>query len=194
MRVLNKINGSINGSNDEANEQAAILSFDFAAAVASLGLVAIAALVWINSASAAVPPRAAATALGCEDRLASLYLGGSFVMPGTADSMQLWVGKSHQGGESGVVGMIAKGRAAGCEAQCKVIRFERFKKDMKPALMELDCEGATIKTLRMPLHIQWVRGDKGKFETIVRLGSSIYGVEEAPLRLEVNRYSVAAKQ
>jgi hypothetical protein len=103
--------------------------------------------------------------------------------------MNLWVGRAHTGKE--VVGVIGKQGTVACEAQCKVARFERFKKDMKPALMELDCEGMTLKTMRMPLHIQWARGEKNGFETTVRLGSSIFGVEEAPLRVQVNRYDVA---
>ncbi|MBI3543395.1 MAG: hypothetical protein HY075_09010 [Deltaproteobacteria bacterium] len=93
----------------------------------------------------------------------------------------------------GVIARSSQGKMPGCEAQCRVVRFERFKKDMRPALMELDCEGTTIRTMRMPLHISWARGaKKNKFETTVRLGSSIYGVEEAPLHVEVNRYAVAA--
>ncbi|MBI3543848.1 MAG: hypothetical protein HY075_11300, partial [Deltaproteobacteria bacterium] len=137
------------------------------------------------------------TGMKCEDRLSSLYLAGSFVMPGSAEGMQLWIGKPREqaAGDQNldVLGVIARSSKNGCEAQCRVTRFERFKKDLKPALMELDCEGTTIRTMRMPLHISWARGEKkNKFETTVRLGSSIYGVEEAPLHVEVNRYAVAA--
>lgn len=182
-----------------------LLKFDPAAAVVAVGLVALAVLVWMNTANAAVARPGAESAnwkkglsaATCEDELASLYLAGSFVMPGSAEQMQLWVGKPRVDGSGGgpsgedVVGVIAKTSATGCEAQCKVTRFERYRKDYKPALMELDCEGMHLRTMRMPLHIRWVREAKG-FETTVGLGSSIYGVEEAPLHLQVNRYSVAA--
>ena len=185
-------------------EEAAPVGFDLAAALASMGLVALAALVWINSASAAIAKPGAesaawkkgAAAATCEDKLSSLYLAGSFVMPGSASEMQLWVGKPHGDAkgtdEKEVWGLIGRNTDTSCEALCKVTRFERFRKDQKPALMELDCEGSHLKTMRMPLHIQWVREDKG-FATTVRLGSSIYGVEVAPLHLQVNRYAVALK-
>ena len=109
----------------------------------------------------------------------------------------LWVGKPKDQGigqkQGEVLGVIGKKAHANCEAQCKITRFERFKKDMKPALMELDCEGSSLKTMRMPMHIQWVRDEKNSFETMIRLGSSIYGMEEAPLQIQVNRYAVALK-
>jgi hypothetical protein len=180
----------------ETPESVAI-RFDLAAALASLGLVTLAILIWINSASAAIARPSQGPGQGmasCEERLSSLFLAGSFAMPGSADPMQLWVGKA-RGDDKGVMGVIAKENGVGCEAQCKVLRFERFKKDLKPALMELECEGSTIRTLRMPLHIQWARGgrdDGDKLVASIRMGSSIYGVEEAPLHIQVNRYSVAA--
>lgn len=186
---------------EEEKHKSIAVSFDLAAAIASVGLVAAAALVFLSSAHAAIARpgaegkawKSGTAALSCEDRLQSLYLAGSFVMPGSTEQMQLWVGRPRGETEDKEVwGVLARqGSLAGCEAQCKVIRFERFQKDMKPALMELDCEGARLRTMKMPLHIQWVRGEKNKFETLVRLGSSLYGVEEAPMQVQVNRYAVA---
>ncbi len=197
-------NGGLTKAAVAQSDDTGIVGFDLAAAVASMGLVVLAALVWMNSASAAIPKqgsdslswKSGAAATQCEDKLSSLYLAGSFVMPGSAAQMNIWVGKPRgETEETEVWGMIGKASGNNCEAQCKVTRFERYKKDMKPALMELDCEGSTIKTMRMPLHIQWARGDNNKFDTTVRLGSSIYGVEEAALHVQVNRYAVAtAKQ
>lgn len=124
---------------------------------------------------------------GCSSELSSLFLAGSFTMPGTAQKMGVWIGKRDVK-DLKTVGLVGRSDAAACEAVCKIMRFERFRKDAKPALMELECEGARVKTLRMPLHIQW-----SAMGTSVRLGSSIYGVEQASLELLVNRYTVAAK-
>lgn len=173
-----------------------------AALVASIGIAGFAALMWASSAVAALPRTGAETAAwkggsigyACEDRISNLYLAGAFVMPGSGEPMNLWVGKPRgaPGSDKEVWGLVGKSNVERCEAQCKVTRFERFTKDLKPARMEMDCEGTRLKTMRMPVHVQWIR-DKSGFESIVRLGSAIYGVEEAPLRIGVNRYSVASK-
>jgi len=165
--------------------------------ISTVGLASFAIfLLWVSSASAAMmKPTNTAAPLGCEEKLGNLFLSGSFLMPGSGEEMNLYVGKPRgelsQGSE--VWGLIAKTSQRGthCAAQCKVLRFERFKKDMMPAIMELACEGTTLRTLRMPLHIQWVRDDQG-FDTRIRLGSSIYGVEETALNVEVNRYQIAS--
>jgi hypothetical protein len=109
-------------------------------------------------------------------------------MPGTGEAMNLWVGKPRIENGSEVWGLVAKANDITCEAQCKVMRFERFQKDLKPALMEMDCNGMSLKTMRMPLHVQWTRELDG-FDTRIRLGSSVYGMEEAPLHVAVNRYA-----
>jgi len=178
-----------------ARDEETLSGLTLAALAASIGLVGLAALVWINTAAAAMIKPQAAAILSCESKLSNLYLAGTFVMPGTGDAMNLWVGKptGASATDKEVWGLVGKTAAVGCEAQCKVTRFERFKKDLKPAIMELDCEGSRLKTMRMPLHIQWAAGGKNAGETTVRLGSSIYGVEEAPLRVQVNRYAVASK-
>lgn len=203
--MRNEVNNQGNWKTAAAEDDSPMIGFDLAGIVASMGLVVLAALVWMNTANAALPKVGAESvawksgnaAVTCEDKLSSLYLAGSFMMPGSAEPMQLWVGKptadSKKTEDKEVWGLVAKSKASLCEAQCKVTRFERFKKDMKPALMEMDCEGSTLKTMRMPLHIQWVRNGKNAFDTVVRLGSSLYGVEQTALRVEVNRYSVASK-
>lgn len=132
-----------------------------------------------------------ATGYTCEDRVSNLFLAGSFVMPTTGEAMHLWVGKPRAGDitKNEVWGYVGKNGSDGCEAQCKVTRFERFKIDQRPALMEMDCEGSRLKMMRMPVHVQWVR-EKNGFDTVVRLGSSLFGMAEAPLRLQVNRYEI----
>lgn len=143
----------------------------------------------LASPSHAAIARTSAVDYNCEDRLSNLYLAGTFVMPNSGESMNLWIGKPRSEKTEDVWGLVGKAMSRTCEAQCKVTRFERFKKDMQPALMEMDCEGMRLRTMKMPLHVQWVREKKG-FDTMVRLGSSIYGMEEAPLRLQVNRYEI----
>ncbi|MEW6056082.1 MAG: hypothetical protein AB1540_05655 [Bdellovibrionota bacterium] len=173
------------------------------ALIVSLGFLSVLALIAVHrQAHAAVPKttigafKAKAGDLGyaCPDRLSSLYLSGSFLMPGNGEQMNLWVGKPgwEQKTPNEVWGVVGKSSGGECEAVCKVTRFERFQKDLQPALMELDCEGMRIKTLRMPVHVQWVR-EKNRFQTVLRMGSSIYGMEEAKLRIQVNRYEVASK-
>lgn len=177
----------------QRDEPTPVVGFDLAAALASMGLVVIAALIWLNSASAAIS-RPEIREAKCDEKLSNLYLAGSFIMPGSADSMNLWVGKPRGDLPSNEVwGVISKSDGLNCEAQCKVTRFERFKKDMKPALMELDCEGSRLRTMKMPLHIQWAH-EKNDARTTVRLGSALYGVEEAPLHIQVNRYAVASAE
>lgn len=158
-----------------------------AVAVAMAALALIVSML-ASSASAAIS-RKSAISYNCEDRLSNLYLAGTFAMPNSGEPMNLWVGKPRSEKTDDVWGVVGKANSGHCEAQCKVVRFERFKKDMQPALMELDCEGMRLRTMKMPLHVQWVR-EKNGFDTMVRLGSSIYGMEEAPLRLQVNRYEV----
>lgn len=167
-----------------------------AALAAAAALVAMAAILTRPAHAAIARPGAesaawkkGASGFTCEDRLSNLYLAGSFVMPTSGEAMNLWIGKPRVGAKDEVLGFVGKPTGENCEAQCKVVRFERFKKDLQPALMEMDCEGSRLKTMRMPLHVQWIR-EKTGFETMVRLGSSIYGMEEAPLRLQVNRYEM----
>jgi hypothetical protein len=172
-------------------------SVHLAGVLTSLGLLGLASLIWINSASAALIKSGAqdplwkkgVTAYRCEDRLANLFLSGTFTMPGTGEAMNLWVGKPRIENGNEVWGLVSKASDVTCEAQCKVMRFERFQKDLKPALMEMDCNGMALKTMRMPLHVQWTRELDG-FDTKIRLGSSVYGMEEAPLHVAVNRYAV----
>jgi hypothetical protein len=126
---------------------------------------------------------------GCANALSTLYLAGSFTMPGTtkAQKMNLWIGMT-QAADGTVIGVLGDSGQGACEAKCRMIRFERFRKDGAPALLELECEGSRIRTLRMPLHVQWTTSG-----TIVRLGSSFYGMEQAPFEVKVNNYTVAAK-
>jgi hypothetical protein len=160
-----------------------------ASTTAAIGLTGLAAFFWVNSALAAIP-KFSGTSYSCKDHVQNLFLAGSFVMPGSGQPMNLWVGKP-QSDRSKVVGYIGKTMEGSCEAQCQIVRFERFQKDSKPALLELSCEGSALKSLRMPLHVQWIRTNEGT-DAIVRMGSSIYGTEEAPFHVEVNRYAIAS--
>jgi hypothetical protein len=76
-------------------------------------------------------------------------------------------------------------RAGACEAVCQVSRFERYSSDLKPAFMDLSCEGNAVASLRMPLQISWERNHN---EPLMRLGSAITGIEEAHLFVAVDRY------
>lgn len=144
---------------------------------------------WSAPAGAAIAPSVGAaqgpTNIACGNQLSRLYLSGSFVMPQSGEKVNLRVGKVSPADKQ--VQAFISGPSNLCEASCRVTHFERFLKDMKPALMEFDCQGSRLRALRMPLHIQWVRG-AGGFETNVRLGSSLFGVEQAGLQIEVNRY------
>lgn len=153
--------------------------------VAAIGFGGITAFMWANTTVAAVSKKGS-SALSCENRVTNLYLAGRFLMPGTGEPMNLWIGKASASNKD-VQGFVGKSAEGICEAQCKVVNFERYKKDLKPALMELDCVGTRLRTMRMPLHVQWIR-DRAGFEAVVRLGSSIYGTERSPLQLSVNRY------
>lgn len=139
-------------------------------------------------------------AQNCDDQIANLFLEGSFIMPGSSQPMTLQIGRSRslQNGKTSVIGLVVSAFTSGsrqCEAQCKVIKFERFAKDLQPALLEMDCEGSRVKTLRMPLHIQWTRlASNHGFNAEIRLGSSLFGMEQTPINLLLNRYAMVASQ
>jgi hypothetical protein len=106
---------------------------------------------------------------GCYKKLKTVFLKGSF------QNMNLWIGKTHPKDKK-VWGWITSKNNKECEAQCEMIHFEKD-------LMELQCEGVKIKSMRMPLHVHWVDSSS----TFIRLGSSIYGTERVPLNVHSRR-------
>ncbi len=142
------------------------------------------------------------TKTSCATNLNLVFLRGEFILPSTGENMQIWVGKTDKANKQ-VQAFLMKENASSvagksgtsCFAQCDVGYFERFKSDSKPAFMEMDCKSTELSSLRMPLYINWARSEKknarkdnDSLQAVVRLGSSLYGIEQAKLKVSINQY------
>ncbi len=156
----------------------------------SFGLLAV---LLLNRGWAAEPEhwRTRAAAVPCRGEHRQIFLSGDFTHPATAARLTLSVGRDHTGKPISAVITRGVGANSICEAVCQVSRFERFASDLRPALMDLSCEGASVASLRMPLQISW---DRGVRAPLLRLGSVITGIEEARLKIAVDRYQMPVAQ
>jgi hypothetical protein len=129
----------------------------------------------------------------CRGEHHEIFLSGDFTHPATAARLTLSVGRNAAGEPvSAVITRAVDGAGATvCEAVCQVSRFERYASDLKPAFMDLSCEGNAVASLRMPLQVTW---ERGKAEPLIRLGSVITGVEEARLKVAVDRYQMPSQK
>jgi hypothetical protein len=130
--------------------------------------------------------------ISCENHVKESFLEGTFQLnkAGKTISMNLYIGKplGRTVSDDEVWGFLSQKGMRTCDAFCKVVRFERFAANAHPALMQLECEGSTIQTLRMPVFVEWKKVNNSNYVSQIQLGSPFLKMEQSPLTVSLNRY------
>ncbi|MGE4233628.1 MAG: hypothetical protein AB7F43_09895 [Bacteriovoracia bacterium] len=161
----------------------------------------------------------------CANELNQLYLSAIYKDEVTAQEKRVYVGKKENTKHAiGLIATLSEGGSepATCDQHCKITRFERFKSDLNPALLEMHCSRAGMQKIKAKtlaavppekVLIRWkrntqnvpgtegvvdgavsaVRKPRPLFETSIQVGQGA-DRKQTPARVEVNRYSTETEK